>query len=656
MPIEDGDYEQRDETEINSSLENEARNRFGDDIDLTEDSVFSTIIGSLATVLANNQEESLDAIYDSAYLDTATGEDLDNVVSIVGIKRRSATQATGVQRFTSDSVPNSSETVSRDTRVSTGGDNSVKFQSTESGKIERIDDFSDNDISEYSGDEGDFTTENVSNFSSNTNLNDNYILKTSGSDSSIRRADKRVRQGNRLVTAFEIPSGVEVENHFLIDDADNYVRTVLDEGSGEHRIEVITSSTVGTDASNSVSVTSGDVYKNEVRLTTQNEIVSILYDSNDDEVDRLTLDEGDSPTYEIGGVGFGVGTNGSSNTVRWVGVGTRETVVNIEAVNGGSSGNVGANSLTTSPTPPSGFDSWTNPYPCGDDSFVNTENRSFNVGLPEETDTQLRERTRRTLTAGGTATVDAILGSVINDVDGVQSVTLLENDTGFPAVPPNGSLQLPEYSFELVVQGGADDDIAEAVFDSMAVTSRDVNDIHGVPPSTANSGGDFDKAVVVTSDINGEDYGIRYSRPKPVFTDIEIDLIVTDEYVGDDEIKDQIVQYIGGFNTSDVEILGTDVEEDIYIDKIEDIVVGDENGVRGVPKETAGDSVKAITITGYYDDGGTQTVSITTDSEDLERLSVDTGQVAVTDANGGNLDMSNVSQSSVNITVNTTQV
>ena len=110
------------------------------------------------------------------------------------------------------------------------------------------------------------------------------------------------------------------------------------------------------------------------------------------------------------------------------------------------------------------------------------------------------------------------------------------------------------------------------------------------------------------------------------------------------------------FNTGNTEILGLDVEEDIYIDKIEDIVVGDENGVRGVPKETSGGSVKAITITGYYNDEVTMTVSIDTDSDDLERLKVDTGQVAVTDANGGNLDMSNVSQSSVNITVNTTQV
>lgn len=652
MPLQDGDYIPRTEDEIYDTIVSEMKERFGDDIDLTPNSVFDTLARSMATVLSSNQEQSLSNIYDAAYLETASGEDLDKVVDIVGISRRSATNTTGVVEFSRTSIPTTTRgySVPSDTIVQTEGDNPIKFSVTQTpqAKIQLFDDF--DNLSSYQGDTGSFSVSGTR--AHNTNTFNGQSL-SSNSTGVIYRGDRRVRQGHTYSTRVYLNSGGVSEQYILLEDTDNGVRTVYDDTNGEHRIEIVSGSNVVDNVSEATTIPTSQWSENEIKITIDNRIISRIYDSNENLVSELELDEGVNPTYDSGFYGFG---NSGGNQVYWDVPATKSVVVNISAVEGGSNANVGANTLTVSPNPPSGFDSWTNPYPTGNDRYRDVTNDVFVVGQDEESDAELRERTRLTLTSGGTATVDALLSAVINDVDNVQSVTLLENDTDSSAVPPNGTVSIPPYSFEMVVQGGNSNEIAQTIFDNKGVTSRDVNGYHGVVPSGANKNDN----ILVTSEANGDDYGIKFSRPNPVFLDIELNLLVTDEYVGDTEIANKVVNYVGGFDSNNVEVLGLDVQEDVYVDTIEDIIVGDNVGVRGIPIDDTNNypSTSQIDITGYYEDsnGNTQTVTITQDSDGLEHVAIGTGNVATADVNGINVDLSDVSVSNTDITVNSTEV
>jgi len=102
------------------------------------------------------------------------------------------------------------------------------------------------------------------------------------------------------------------------------------------------------------------------------------------------------------------------------------------------------NTVTTLVTTLSGVTSINNP-------------RNFDQGRLEETDEELRERFLNTTGAVSKATVDSIIKGV-SQVDGVDDVSLLNNIED--AVSPEG---LPPKSFEVIVQGGEDQDIADAI-------------------------------------------------------------------------------------------------------------------------------------------------------------------------------------------------
>lgn len=611
MPIIDGNYVQLTEDEILSNLESELQDKFGEDIDLTESSVFSSFAGAVATTIAQNQEQALSEIYDAAYLDTAVGEDLDNVVSIVGINRRPATKATGVGRFSREDTPDTKYSVSTGTTIQTSGDDPVKFETTGTGSIQLLEDAEDT-LSNYDG--------NVSEFQRSTTQSYEGTYSVEGlatSDTVYYRNDRTIRQGHTISYRVYLNTGSVSYQYPVLEDSDNGIRAVFDDGSGEHRLEVVTSGTVYNSVSEGVTIPTGEWVRNEIRVTTQNEVVSTLYDSSGNEVSTITLDEGDDPTFESGY--YGVGSGDGSTSKYWDDIATTAVSVDIRAVEGGRSGNNAANTLNTAPSPPNGFDSWTNPYPTGDNTYFDVDNDTFVVGRNEETDEELRRRTKQTFTAGGTATVDALLSSLINDIDDVVSVTIFENDTDTSAVPPNGTNSLPPYSFEAVVYGGNEQEIASQIFDTKAVTSRDHGGAHGTKVTKT-----------VTSDINNDDYDVNFTRPTKVSTTVTVDIVVDDTYVGDEEIKDIITDYIGGTDTNGNSILGTDVGEDVYIDVIEDRIVGSDTGVVGVEVDGNGNTQISTSP------------SKTTNANNLQVISIGGTEVAVVD------------DASTDITVNTT--
>ena len=135
--------------------------------------------------------------------------------------------------------------------------------------------------------------------------------------------------------------------------------------------------------------------------------------------------------------------------------------------------------------------------------------------------------------------MDAIAGEILQNVDSVYSATGYENDTD-----ETNALGLPPHSIEIVVYGGLDQDIAEAIFRRKA---------GGIQT--------YGNKTIQVIGKSGQSFDIRFSRPTtvPVFVMIE-NLRTNSSFPtnGKELIKAALVQHIGGDATSGLNI-GEDV-------------------------------------------------------------------------------------------------
>lgn len=253
-----------------------------------------------------------------------------------------------------------------------------------------------------------------------------------------------------------------------------------------------------------------------------------------------------------------------------------------EAVEPGTSGNVGPGTITAI----------VNPIP-GLDSVTNVDHPANVDGLNRETDRELRERYYQSLAAGGASTIDSIRASVLA-VPGVRSARVFHNPT-MDII--NGR---PPKSVEVVVLGGANEDVAQAIHKTISA---------GIEPY-----GDIEVAVV---DAGGETQVIRFSRAQTVPLYVNVRVTATSSYPldGDERIKDEIIRYIGGIDSTGELRPGTGLGEPvIWTALIEaarrvtgvqdvDITVGTEPNPTGRanvpigPREVAETSLDKITIT-----------------------------------------------------------
>lgn len=209
----------------------------------------------------------------------------------------------------------------------------------------------------------------------------------------------------------------------------------------------------------------------------------------------------------------GTGTAIADNTVIWryLGAGTGYITVNVEAE---STGPTVANgyTLTEIETPVSGWDNATNP----DDATLGTD---------EETDEELRARRDALLRAQGNATVEAIRSDLLIEVTGVTDARVFENTTD--VTDGDG---LPPHSFEAVVLGGVNQDIADLLWASKAA---------GIATY-----GTITETVV---DSQGVSHSIKFSRPTTVTVHIEVTLTTDSNYPadGDTQVKEAIANIYG---------------------------------------------------------------------------------------------------------------
>lgn len=193
-----------------------------------------------------------------------------------------------------------------------------------------------------------------------------------------------------------------------------------------------------------------------------------------------------------------------------------EVEVLAEAVTPGTAGNVPAGRLNRI----------TNPI-AGVESVVNIEHGQNVDGLNRETDMELRERYYLSLSTGGASTIDSIRASVLS-VPGVRSAKVRHNTTMSVV---NG---MPPKSVSVVVLGGSDADVAQAIHKTIAA---------GIEPH-----GDIE---VYVEDVGGELQLIRFSRAQVVDVYASIQLTTSASYPldGDTQVTDAVIKYIGGVDS-----------------------------------------------------------------------------------------------------------
>lgn len=606
MPIVNGNYQQLPQEDIRNALEAELQNEFGADIDLTESSVFTTLAQVLAGVTASNQEQSLQDVYESAFLDTATGIDLDRVVSIIGISRRPAIHATGVQRFLAGGPVVQDYTIRNGTTIQTRGDAPIEFETTESTILQLIDSFEDGNVIEYSGD-----TDTASTPDDSDAPQGDTILRLDATDGAhIYSDDITMQRGTKFHAHIRPRVGTVPILTFGIDPLSptDYYQIATDEAADEVRLERVEGGTVvdTIDTATGVGLTAGEFHEIEWNWNITTNISITVYNSEDTELATLG---GSDNTHLEGHCGFKSGDAIDAKDFDWYT--TSAVSANIRAINGGTVGNVGPNSISSMPAPPSGVDSTTNVYPTGTTDYINTNGQEFVIGKDRERDEELRDRANEAVTGGGDATHDALVAELVNNTPGVSSVTVYENKTD---IDNTGSGGLPPHSFEVVVFGGDDDDVANTIFDKKAITARDYSGVHGTAVS-----------ATVISDVNGDTRTIEWTRPTKVDIDLTLDLATDESYVGDAAIRDRIVRHIGGTLSNGSEVVGLGVGENVRIDALRDIIVGDDTGVIGFDQSVDGSPI--------------ETTPSTTTENGLNVIAVGANEVAQADATDASITL-----------------
>ena len=152
-----------------------------------------------------------------------------------------------------------------------------------------------------------------------------------------------------------------------------------------------------------------------------------------------------------------------------------------------------ANSITNSVTSISGLISTTNPL-------------SYSTGRDIESDEELRQRAQESTQLAGSSTVPANLAAVSN-VEGVNAVSLVENLTS----SIDGEGRAP-HSYEMIVDGGVDGDIGQAIFNEK--------------PAGIETSGDISVPVI---DASGATRIIWFSRPEDIHIAVRVTYDLYDE-------------------------------------------------------------------------------------------------------------------------------
>lgn len=248
--------------------------------------------------------------------------------------------------------------------------------------------------------------------------------------------------------------------------------------------------------------------------------------------------------------------------------GETEVDATIEAVERGGQGNVPSGTLAVMPAPPSGIEDVRNDESIGDPENTDTNGDPLVQGTSRESDDELRQRVLDTRSLGGAATAPAIEGALFEEHPSITSLTIFPNASNV-----EDQYGKDPFSAEIVIQGGSPAEIAETLKNNVAVTDL-------LRLQAGNHGEPIEVDIHVSA--LEEDVTVRFSRPYDV--DLEIDVTVTHDgtFIGDSEVTNRLVEYVGGTQTDGDTIQGTDAGEDIFEDRIRNIITDEDTGVIGI--------------------------------------------------------------------------
>lgn len=249
-----------------------------------------------------------------------------------------------------------------------------------------------------------------------------------------------------------------------------------------------------------------------------------------------------------------------------------------QATLAGPDGNTAAGTITSIVNPMEGITAVTNPA-------------DFDGGRNTETDPEYRERYYESVDYAGGVNADAISGEILQNVEGVYSAVVYENDTDEPDADG-----IPPHAFEAVIYGGLDGDVAMQIFKRKAAGIR----THG-------------NTTVPVVSAGGMTYNISFSRPVPVPVYICVTNLQTDPrrfpVDGIEQIKQALVSYIGGDAKG-----GLTIGESVIFNRIPTPIYS-VSGVVDFDLEISGDGI----------DYGTENIPITS----RQKAVTDEGKVTV---------------------------
>ena len=204
--------------------------------------------------------------------------------------------------------------------------------------------------------------------------------------------------------------------------------------------------------------------------------------------------------------------------------GVPQGAVNMQAETEGAT-NAPSNTLNVIETPVAGWTDTVNPL-------------DVLVGTAVESDAEFKIRRRSEVAKAGAATPNAIFADV-SAVVNVTAVVVFFNNLDIPDLDGR-----PPHSVDIVVQDGSDDDIAQAIFDTVGGGITFVGDI-----------------TKLVTDSQGISQTIKFSRPTEVDIHVEVDLSVNSLFPVDGiaQVEAAILAY-GNAQTigQDVIVFGSD--------------------------------------------------------------------------------------------------
>jgi uncharacterized phage protein gp47/JayE len=601
MPLIDGEYQKLTKEEIQEQLEDSLEDKL--DATAQAGDLVSKQLEAEAETLAQNQEEALSRVHRAAYLRDATGQELDKVVDIIGLTRNDANGSTGTIKLWRDTPPTSDYIVPSGAGVQTSGPNPTQFVTTEQDALTFIGGFEDGSLNNWENETSKFSV-----VSTAALIGDHALELPAETEASIRSAEDSFGVGTTFTGEVLPEVGSITGFRFGIQDQDNYIECEIDEAAQDLNLRVVEDgSEVSLSNNDTATIPTGTRTYFEIEWGLYDDTTVTLYESKDRDVELCSVSISDDQPWTEGPVAIVSLDNAATQLLDQLT--TRAVIVNIRAEGVGPETNVGPNRIETISNTITGVEEITNPVATGKPTLDDTDRTPLLIGEDRETDEQLRQRAFDSTSIGGSATVNA-LNTELRRIDGVQAMTLNRNRK---ETKQNG---LPPHSFEAIVYGGSDEEVARTIFNTASIDSHDVGGINGV-------GTTYD----ITSNVTKETETVSFSRPNRLDLNITLDLVVDENYVGETDIRSIIANFIGGTDIQGNFVTGLDVAEEVYLAVLKRKIVN--------PEQTGVWEVNTVEI----DKNGDGTDDTETTASGAEVLAVDDNEVAITNARDGSISI-----------------